>query len=239
MYKKIKNREYLSQYDKMASDRDRFQLAIEGWNELKRDECLSVDNTIGKLAIFCAPTVLDITEYTKEDEIKKTREKDEKDNQIMVAEAHAIADEDLYKGGVAEVILNPTDTDFADVLTDPSFCDIITIGHGSMSSLWYYDGEEYLTDWFEFSSMADHLKTGEFIQRQCGIFRGGLSVPLGMFVVSDFESVVAAFGQSFEPEIYPGDPEEEKLIRPFKFIAPTYEGIKAGFRYIDQLDTID
>jgi hypothetical protein len=177
----------------MASDREQYNRALKKWDQLKADEYLSTPPHLGCIAIFCSYVVIDSIG-------DKPYKKGRRDVKAFRKEAFSLAERFEAHNHRTEVILNAGLTDFDAVLQDPAVSDIVTIGHGDISSVIVSsnDGSTIL-DWLDVSVAADHLKTGQFIQRQCGNFNRALAIPLGMFSVSRHCDVVAASGIAFKP----------------------------------------
>jgi len=178
----------------MASDREKYNSSLRKWDQLRNQEFFSVPNDIGKTAIFCSYAIINPIG-------ERIYKKGYKDVTSFRKEAFSLADKISAQGNQAEVILNATDEDFGSVLRDESFSDIVTIGHGNLSMLIIGNDEDIDSpiDWHDLSSYTDHLKTGSFVQRQCGNFGRNLSIPLGMFCVSNHCDVIAPIGLAFEP----------------------------------------
>lgn len=190
----------------MAGDRQRFNRALDKWDALKESDYLSVPKGLGQIAIFCSYAVIDIVH-------DKLYKRGKKDVANFRNEAFAIADRLKAQEYCAQVILNASLGDFASVLKDPKVSDIITIGHGDLSTLLIGNNEELSeVDWLDVSNFSDHLKTGQFVQRQCGNFTRDLSVPLGLFSVSDHSNIIAPSGMSFTP--YGLDHPDNDFLRP-------------------------
>lgn len=177
----------------MAGDKQRFNRALEKWDALKANDYLSMPKEIGQVAIFCSYAVIDIVH-------DKLYKRGKKDVANFRKEAFAIADRLKAQEYCATVILNASLGDFASVLQDPKVSSIITIGHGDLSTLLIGDDKNLSeVDWVDVSNYTDHLKTGQFVQRQCGSFTRDLSVPLGLFSVSNHSDIIAPSGMSFTP----------------------------------------
>ncbi len=179
----------------MASDKEKYKRCLQKWDLLHEEGLFSVPESIGKVAIFCSYAIIDQIG-------ERTYKRGHKDVTNFRKEAFAIADRFQKLGKQSEIILNANDIDFDTVLRDEHFSDIITIGHGNLSTIIIGDdyGADLALDWYDLSIFTDHLKTGDFIQRQCGTFGRDLSVPLGMFCVSRHCDVIASAGSAFEPK---------------------------------------
>lgn len=205
----------------MASDRDRFKFALKGWEILHDYKQFSVPREQGKVAIFCA------TPSEAGFDSPGNRKKQRKDFKIFTREASTIAGSINDENRIAEIIYNPVDSDFSEVLQDPSFSDIITIGNGTLG-VFFVEGEPCDFDWFDVAMEADHLKTGLFIQRHCGHFGRNFNLPLGTFAVSSFSNVIAPAGNFFYPRGLQ-HPDNDLLIRALEDVEITYSSLKAHF----------
>ena len=176
----------------MAGDKQNYKKALDKWDHLRHEKFFSVPRDIGRVAIFCSFAVIDIVG-------DKSYRRGKKDVKVFYKEALALADRLSALDYATDVILNASSNDFELTLQDPTVSDIITIGHGNISSLLLGSEDVSSVDWQDISYYSDHLKTGQFVQRQCGNFARNLSVPLGLFCVSDHTNVIAPFGMSFTP----------------------------------------
>ena len=208
----------------MAGDSHQYAEALRNWQLLHDYNAYSVKKEQGTTAVFCSyfTDIYYDMPYNKKlanREIKTFRK-----------EALKIAELILKSGRCVEVILNAMPRDFIEVIQDPMFSDIITIGNGSLSCLYMQDNERAnLFDWNDISQAADHLKTGRFIQRQCGNFTRRLSVPLGLFAVADHRDVYAALGVNIAPRGL--QHQDNNLIVPVTDYSPmTYKDIVTDFR---------
>lgn len=212
----------------MANDRKQFQERLQRWHEHHDAEAYSLPAEEGITAIIvsCYPyytiknpdnSNMDI--YDAEDFANFSHEANEF--------AHALGEVGLK----SEIIMSATAEDMVDTIQDPEISSIIAIGHGSLSDIMIPGAKKDVFDWRHAGEATTHLKTGLFLQRQCGIFRRDLTVPLGTFVVSDFTSIKAPVGEVFTPEsIYEDDSENRKITQVFS--APdtiSYELIKQRF----------
>lgn len=176
----------------MASDRQQFERAIDNWENLHDQHAYSMPAELGRTAIICS--------YYKlgHDEESKNSKQNLKDIKIFRKEAMKYGDMIIENGGEVEVILNAQPQDVAEVVKDPYISHIITIGNGTLSTFFIdqssVDGQ---IDWRYIAAKADHLKTGNFIQRHCGAYSRNLSVPLGAFAVYDHRNVYAPVGTGF------------------------------------------
>lgn len=210
----------------MASDKQQFQRAMEKWERLHEDGSYSVPPELGRTAILCS-----FYDNVYEGDREKAKNRARRDIKLFRKEALKIADLTIEEGGDVEVVLNARVSDFEDILREPYVSDVIVIGHGDLSSLWISNpdnGDNY--DWRYVSNDADHLKTGSFTQRHCGIFNRKLSVPLGAFAVADQRSVIAPVGHFFSPR---GLGHDDNML--LTTISPlsqlNYEYIRSNYRY--------
>lgn len=176
----------------MASDKRRFELACLWHEQLVQDGCVSAPATLGKVAILSWHPRGDY----KNDKVNKFERTD-----ARTFRKEAFALEKLFRavGKSAEIIFRPQYDDVAEVIKDPSFSDIVTIGNGSLSS-YFLEGGTGKTiefDWFDAISVTDHLKTGGFIQRHCGRHALDLNVPIGTFVTENPAYVYAPVGNNY------------------------------------------
>lgn len=197
----------------MAGNKKRFRDAYKNWHELQHFACFSVPRAVGKVAILCSYAAdIDKPHVARKDQL------------IFRKEALNITDSFLAQGRDVELALNCKDNDVVAVLRDESISDVVTSGHGTISSLELPD--DSIFDWEDVAAEATHLKTGAFIQRQCGAFADlALPAPMGLFAVNDARNVFAAWGENFRPRglYHPAN----RLVRPvFTESETTYEEIK-------------
>jgi hypothetical protein len=193
----------------MASDRKQFERAYSRWQDLVDRRRFSVPPDKGATAILSSHAMVD-----------SGLDKNEVD--VFDNEASQIAKNLEAEGYESRVFLDATIDDVKTVLTDRTVSDVIVIGHGALPYVYMLNGirrqetvgyqTEYnnRVDWRDVSAAADHLKTGVFTQRFCGNYVRKLSVPLGMFAVSNFSRVVAVAGLNFSPANLE-DPQNQKL----------------------------
>ncbi len=179
----------------MADDRKKFETALKWRSELLQDGNFSAPAEEGKVAIMC-------WHPTGDYECEKSNKLERKDARNFRKEARALVALYTEIRKQAEVLYRPSYTDMQTVVQDPKFSDIITIGHGCLSSFYLETGkadslDEY--DWFDAISHADHLKTGIFMQRHCGHYARDLNVPIGTFITENIEGVIAPNGHYFTP----------------------------------------
>lgn len=176
----------------MASDRKQFNECYKARTEMLESGALSLPMDEGIAAIFCSY-------FSDWGDNVKAEKRNRKDIKIFRKEAFSIA---KFLGDIgigSEVFLNTRKQDIDEVLTDPDFASIYTIGHGNLSSFFVPGAINNIYDWTDVSEAADHLKSGFFVQRQCGGLERNFNAPLGMFAVSDIRNVIAAAGGGFEP----------------------------------------
>lgn len=218
----------------MAKDNEQLELALERWDSLHAEKAYSVPSEIGKTVILASNMVIKGEDYSAVEAFN--------------VEGRHLVDVQRSRGKAAEFIAGATATDMKAVLTDPTVTNIVTIGHGSFSSLSIDNGWrirnltendqkverlfKYNTyDWRDVAADADHLKAGFFIQRQCGHFGRRLSVPLGAFAMQSHKWVYAAIGNYLEPETLPDSLFDYKNLS----LLPTrgrlsYDEIKSTYR---------
>ena len=171
----------------MANDREQYPKALRKWDGLLADEALSVPSEYGSLAIMLA--------YDhKRDENPLTTDT----FAHFASEAYALADDAQLRGKTVKVAINAQREDFRQVLQDPSISDIIVIGNGCLSAV-NVPAPEKRIGWQHVGHMTDHLKTGLFVQRVCGILPRVLNVPMGLMAVSSHTQVHAPVNRSIEP----------------------------------------
>jgi hypothetical protein len=206
----------------MASDKKQFMAAMRHWRSLKNDGFESIDPSVGKTAVICSTSTVK-SDCPKEEKVLR------KDAKILRKEALKVAENRREAGYVADVIFQPTRLDIAQVLQDEMISDIIAIGHGTLTCFFLDLPDDDIYDWNDASFDADHLKTGYFVQRFCGGISDRIPVPLGMFVVSNFEDVIAPIDTDFNPKGLLHS-ENQKLQRPFEKIDPTYLAISRDMK---------
>lgn len=220
----------------MASDRRQFEMARDRWNILHDDMAYSVPVHLGKTAIVVSN---DQTVATDDRELRS-----------FLSEALFLEKTEREHGRKAEVIEDAKGVDFVAVLQDPSFANIVTIGHGALSYLYIDNGLRVRKngmlpneipnnrfDWRDVSRYADHLKTGYFIQRHCGNASRRLSVPLGSFAMTSHGNVLAAANKYFSPRQMPSsifDPDH--LIFPPTGCRLEYREVLSAYSYTDFIE---
>ena len=210
----------------MASDRQQYREALREWDSLRAVGAFSSPPELGCVAIICS-----LHEVEAEPGSEASAYVTENDPEIFRAEAFAIADELMAVGRQPFVAINASPDDFSDVLTDPSFSDVIVIGHGDLSGVAMDNPDNRdAFDWKDVARTADHLKKGQFVQRHCGKHTRALSVPLGLFAVSDHRSVIAPAGEYFAPtDLH--HPHNSLLRSVSQALRMSYKQVKARFPY--------
>jgi hypothetical protein len=198
----------------MASDRKQFERAYSRWQELREANELSLPDSEGLTAIVSSNYPF----YFKRDGGMGIQT-DEVDIEEFEQEAEDIASHLGSLGLASELFIGATAQDMQDILLDREISSVVTIGHGSISDIFLRGAKGGRYDWRDVSADASHLKQGTFTQRQCGIFRRNLNVPLGYFAVSDHKQVRAAVGTFFDPETYTDNPQ--KVFSVIDDIIPT------------------
>lgn len=191
----------------MASDRQQFKRARVKWESLLADRKLSVAPDVGVTAIIVSGSV----------NAKKDTPEAVVERRIFYDEAERLEAAVVQQGGTPQVFA-ATASNFGTVLQNPEVSSVYTIGHGNLTHLALEDAKAYF--WSTAAAAADHLKTGVFVQRQCGnLGRGGLNVPLGLFCVEDPRNLHAATGVQLPDEL---DESHEDYFKPV-FATPTVD----------------
>lgn len=186
----------------MANNRQLFRRALAKWDSLHEAGSYSQPISVGRVAIL----------FSCFDYADKKSDVDE-----FEAEAYEISDVIVRAAGRAAVTAVRDSSAFDDAIADPTVASIVTIGHGALPYLYINndahgrDGNNRY-DWLDASRVTTHLKTGSFVQRQCGNETRVLSVPLGTFVMASHASVSAPVGSNFSPAGL--DDIENDLVRP-------------------------
>jgi hypothetical protein len=181
------------------ADRNKFNGARSHWNKLRSDRQFSVPRHAGKIAIIVSTGTT----------IEKTEEERQATRAIFKAEGERLA-EDFERRKMPAVIMPATADGFLAAVTDRSVSSIYTVGHGNLAHLHGNDGDEL--DWEMAAKATDHLKTGLFFQRQCGLPSRDTNVPMGLFVVSRPSHVIAAYNERLPTELAPEDEEKFKPL---------------------------
>ncbi len=100
-------------------------------------------------------------------------------------------------------IMGATPDDFLAILTDRTVPTVVVAGTGTISSVLVplsrdrdQDPRIGYLDWLHLAGMANHLKLGQFVMLQCGRYKAGLNVPLGVGVVKSHADIFGALGRS-------------------------------------------
>lgn len=209
----------------MAGNAEQYAEALEKWDGLHRDrDRRSLSPELGGVAILCSTA--GPRSSSEKPDLAGLQEAE-----IFLREAVQISEQAKATGNEVRIFVDARAEDFADVLSDTRYSDVVTIGHGSLGTFWVkgLDTPELL-DWQDVALYADHLKTGSFVQRHCGNISRYLSVPFGMFCMTEHSSVIAPVGCSFEPEGL-DDPINELLVQVTDEVRLTYKDIVETFRY--------
>ncbi len=214
----------------MPGDRKEFDRANNRWQQLHEQQAYSMPAELGKVAIMCSYNYdASASEY---DDIEE-----------FASEAFEFEQHYRLRQRDVEIIEDANSDDMRSILRDPSFSSVITIGHGALPYIYMHNGKRRLfspdgdfetvnnrVDWRDVSRMADHLKTGAFVQRHCGNYARRLSVPLGTFAVVSPSNVWAPVGSYFSPRNLQ-DPENKRMRRVAELPSLTYEYVKHMFDY--------
>jgi hypothetical protein len=212
----------------MASDKQQFQRATEKWEQLHDEQAYSVPPELGRTAILCS-----FYDNVYRGDPEKAKLRAHRDIKLFRKEALKIADLTIEEGGEVEVVLDAQVEDFEDTFKNPLISDVIVIGHGDLSTLWIRNpDDEDRYDWQYVSEQSDHLKTGTFTQRQCGLYNRDLAVPLGTFAMADHRSVIATPGFEFHPRGL-SHPDNDLLEQISPLVQLSYDYIKSNYRYLD------
>lgn len=220
----------------MPGDRKIYRNALMKWDRLHRQKAYSVPEALGTTAVFWSH--------------QGNGERETADAAEFHAEALIIADRLWIQGRTTEIVANGQRGDLHHIFRDEQVASVITIGHGALSHLYlvpYIEGEdeEYRYDWLDVSEQADHLKTGTFVQRQCGHRSRQFSLPLGTFAMQRHNQVLAAIGRNFNPKSLE-DPKNNWLVpvtdmdrlsypearRQFQYQEPTSERMNVTLSYL-------
>ena len=197
----------------MADNRQQFREAVEGWQQLYRDQAFSLSPDIGSTAIICSGLPYQ-TPGTDNAEAELG---------LLRREAFMLADHVRSNNGVAEVAINATVSDMTRLLQDPKVATMYTIANGNLAAINLETPGDY--DWRQVAIDATHLKLGVFIQRHCGILSRTFNAPLGLFAVTDPRNVWAPVGEFFNPADLT-EPENAKIRRVFSRKKVHYRDVK-------------
>ncbi len=201
----------------MAGDRSQFNQALRRWDRLHDEKAFSVPNEIGDVAILCSGFGLG------DDRLAALEVRS------FEAEAERIADVVHSRGIGVAVYHKFTQHDAIEVLTDPTFSSVITIGNGNLSEA-YVDDDNGI-DWQFVSLASNHLKTGRFTLRHCGQAIRNASVPLGTFAMSDHSDVFGAYGKYLPTVMEASDERLIQRIHTYRRIG--YRTVKNLFQQIE------
>jgi hypothetical protein len=206
----------------MTNDKKKFEGAMSRWHDLKAGQSFSVPTDVGKLAILCSyapPRAFGAN--------VQARLQHRRNVAIFKREALALTETAQSTGKTVQTFFDASTEDMTAVLVDHSVSDVVVIGHGNLSSVSLGKGSEDY-DWEDVAETVDHLKTGVFTQRVCGVYARDLNVPLGTFAVNDMSNVIAPLGILFNPTTVT-EPLNQALAPAFEAVAPTYNAIKRSF----------
>jgi len=171
----------------MASDKVKFETAFGRWSVLRDESNFSVPDEQGKIAVVCP--FFDEADYAYD-------EPDDERYDALKNEALTVADEIMLRGRDVHVAEHASIEDFRQVLAEPNISSIVVVGSGCLSSVQIANpAMKNRVDWFDLSTMTDHLKTGTFTQRMCGTLPRSLNVPLGLLTVNDHRNLLGAPGK--------------------------------------------
>lgn len=209
----------------MASDRQQFERARLKWRELEKSGAFSMPERIGKTAIIVSTShVRDISDESRQE------------IEIFKREARHLADTERARNRRVEVISTMSAMAITEVMQDPEFSTIVTIGHGSLSYLYIDNGKKDDSkrnnryDWRDVARDSTHLKTGFFVQRHCGNPVRHLSVPLGTFGLAQPNNILAPVNEGFLPDSLPDSIFDRTGLRWLPTSnRPSYEEIKQAY----------
>src|SRR5690242_14401000 len=107
----------------MAGDRQRYETALDVWQNHRADENFSEPSETGGLAILVP---YDTSRYADHQPTERIS--------ALTKEASQLADYALEQGKVVDVAINAGPVDFERALKDTFISDIILIGHGCLAS---------------------------------------------------------------------------------------------------------
>jgi len=183
----------------MANETVRFKRALKKWDTLHAEKAYSAPVESGAVAILASDRAL--ADEKGEQASKEDIEEATNERQAFLEEAQRIAETLTAEGVDNQIFPAFTMENVTDVLADRSISSVITIGNGNLSEVWAHQG--LYISWDFVADNATHLKTGYFIQRQCGQLAYHLSVPLGTFALTDHSNVFAAHGKYLPPVLTP------------------------------------
>lgn len=178
----------------MASDRKQFERAYARWENLLRAEAFSVPEEEGITVVASSDYPFNFKRHGNDG-----IDADDENIAEFENEATYICERLGAIGLKTDLVVGVKAEDMIDVLADEEVSNIMVIGHGSISDIYIEGARNGRFDWRDVSEHATHLKLGTFTQRQCGIFKRRLNIPLGYFAVSRPEAVRASFGAAFTP----------------------------------------
>lgn len=177
----------------------------------------SVEKAMGVLAIHVSTSIDLESPLSPAAQVRAFRE-----------EGEHVQDAYIRSGEYGDVELHET-TDSLDLkmsFRDKDTAGIITIGHGSIGC--FHLPQSDFHTWRNVSFDADHLKTGEIVQRTCGhVPRGLRTVPWGSFALRDQRNLVAPLGRVIADK----DPDEAAFRQVFEHDSNSTEDI---IRLMDQ-----
>jgi hypothetical protein len=198
----------------MASNRQLFRRARTKWETLRDEGKFSLPAELGKTAIISSF----FTDEPPDTETGIT------ELEAFRSEAYELAKRIQSNGGKTELAVDATRGDVTDLIQDVDVASVYMIGNGSLSNIIIAERDYY--DWLNVSDATTHLKQGNFVQRQCGGLTRVFNVPLGLFAVSDYRNVHAAFDAEFYP-LSLDDPVNEEIQPIFDTTDVQYETIRA------------
>lgn len=172
----------------MASDRQKFNKAIQKWNALHAEGAYSAPVDLGRAAIFVTNEGYGETEADQDFTLG-----------YMQDEARNLAANfsDFYAD--IEIHTSITFDNIKGAIQDPEVSGIIIVGEGNLAMIFNNTNDDKIR-WSHISNWSKHLKQGVFFQRFCGNIPASVPVPFGTFAMSSLSSVWAAVGKTFQPE---------------------------------------
>ena len=207
------------------NDRLQYSVALDKWNALHDAEQYSEDSRYGKLAVLFSQ---EPGEDTGDVGIMPVDQ-----IEIFEQEARGIVQCQQQHGRKTRLYTSLNLTTLGDALHDRSISDVVLIGHSDLSAMFV---DRQLTnkpnkatmDWFDVSQLTNHLKLGTVTLRGCGFARRKLSVPFGLFAVSDHRNMLAPVGRYFSPEMA-GDSHEASIVPVSSKVMMSYEDVVERF----------